>query len=178
MTLAEYVRLEASSDAKHEFLNGEVFAMAGGTPEHALLAANVIRELGNKLSGGPCRVYTSDLRVRVAATGLATYPDVTVVCGPLERDAEDENAVTNPTALIEILSDKTEAYDRGEKFAHYRRIVTLRAYVLVSHRETRIEVFRRNDDGSWTLDDARPPDEARIDALGCALAVATIYAGQ
>ena len=175
ITFAEYLGLERGSPVKHEFLDGRTWAMAGGTIEHAQLAANVIRELGAQLRGRGCRVFTSDLRVRVAATGLATYPDVTVVCGSIEADAEDDNTVRNPIVLVEVLSDSTEAYDRSEKFAHYRRIPSLRAYVLVSQTEARIEVYGRNDDGSWTLHEARPPNAAIIAAVDCRVEVAAVY---
>jgi Uma2 family endonuclease len=177
MTFSEYLRSEAASNTKHEFLDGQVYAMAGGTPEHARIAANVIRELGSLLAGGACREYTSDLRVRVLATGLTTYPDVTIVCGSLERDVEDANTITNPTVIVEVLSDSTEAYDRGEKFHHYQRIPSLRAYVLVSQREARIEVFERAGARRWTFEDVRAPDAARIEVLGCSLPVAAAYNG-
>lgn len=169
--------MERASEQRNEFLDGEIFAMAGGSPAHSRLAAHVIAQLVTKLRGQPCGVFTSDLRVRVKATGLTTYPDVTVVCGPLLRDDEDPHAVVNPVVLVEVSSESTEAYDRNDKFAHYRRVPTLRAYVLVSQREERIEVYRRNDDGTWTLDEARPPAVARLDAIGCSLDVAEVYAG-
>jgi Uma2 family endonuclease len=177
ITFPEYLRAEAASDTKHEFLDGVAYAMAGGTPEHARIAANVIRELGSLLAGGNCREYTSDLRVRVPATGLVTYPDVTVVCGPLERDPEDANTITNPTVIIEVLSDSTEVYDRGEKFHHYQRIASLRAYVLVSQREARIEIFEREGPRRWSFEDVREPEVARIESLGCSLPVAALYKG-
>ncbi len=149
--MREYLVAEAAGDVKHEFLRRAVHAMAGGTPEHAALSAAVIGELRSLLRGKPCQVFTSDLRVRVEATDLTTYPDVSIVCGVLERSELDANAVTNPVALVEVLSDSSEAYDRGEKFAHYRRIPSLREYLVVSQRETRLELFRREDDGSWRL---------------------------
>ena len=149
-TYDEYRRFEEATDAKHEYIDGEILAMAGGTPEHAALAAAVIAELSPQLVGGSCTMFTSDLRVRVRATGVATYPDATVICGDLERDPEDPNAAVNPTVLIEIPSDSTAAYDAGEKFAHYRQISHLREYVLVSHQERRIEVRRRDP---WCLAD-------------------------
>jgi Uma2 family endonuclease len=171
---AEYLELEASSPLKYEWLQGRVYAMSGGTPDHSAIAASVIRSLGNQLEGRPCRVFTSDLRVRVPATGLATHPDVTVVCGRLERDEEDPNAASNPVVLVEVLSPGTERYDREEKFAHFRRLSSLRAYVLVSQAERRIEVFTRNDDESWTLREVRE-GAARIEAIGCTLGVDDVY---
>lgn len=113
MTYPEYLVAEAASDLRHEYLQGEVWAMAGGTPERGALAAAVSGELRAALRGQPCRVYSSDVRVRVSETGLSTYPDVTVVCGNLVTAAEDPHAVTNPIVIVEVLSDTTEGYDRG-----------------------------------------------------------------
>ncbi|MEO5727806.1 MAG: Uma2 family endonuclease, partial [Byssovorax sp.] len=156
VSYSEYLALEEKSLTKHEWLDGVIFdmeahGMAGGTPNHAGLAAAVTLLLGLQLRGKPCRVFSSDLKVRILATGLATYPDLTVVCSKLETDPQDANAVTNPTLLVEVLSDSSEAYDRGEKFAHYRRLPSLREYVLVSHLASRIEVWRRNESNRWEL---------------------------
>ncbi|WP_437667551.1 Uma2 family endonuclease [Sorangium sp. So ce1182] len=172
---AEYLEQERASPTKHEFLNGEIFAMAGGTPEHARLCMSVGAELRAQLRGRPCAVYSADLRVRVQATGLSTYPDVSVVCGKLERDLEDKDAALNPSVLVEVLSDSSEAYDRGQKFAHYRHIPSLREYVLVSQHEPRIEVFHRNEDDSWTLREARAGQGAHLEAIGCTLSVDEVY---
>lgn len=171
---AEYLELENGTEEKLEYYDGQVYAMAGGTPDHSGLASNVIQLLGQQLAGKPCRVFTADLRVRVLVTGLATHPDVTVVCGKLDLDPEDKNGVTNPIVIVEVLSPGTEAYDRDEKWWHYRQIPTLRAYVLVSQVARRIEVHSRNGDGTWTLRDVRQ-GEARIDAIGCALSVDAVY---
>lgn len=123
--------------------------MAGGTPEHAALAAAVIGLLFEQLRGGRCRAYDADLRVRTPS-GLATYPDVTVICGPTERDPDDQQAVTNPTVIIEVLSRSTEEYDRGDKFEHYKSLPSLRQYILVSHRDHSMELWTRDDDRGWT----------------------------
>jgi Uma2 family endonuclease len=154
MTYAQYLEAEQASETKHEFLRGEVYAMAGGSPEHAALAAAIITELGVALRGHPCRVFSSDLRVRVDANDLSTYPDVTVICGTLTRSELDPHAATNPILIVEVLSDSTEAYDRGEKFAHYRRLPSLREYLLVSQREPRLESYRRTATGEWMLSEA------------------------
>ena len=143
---AEYLALEASSNVKHEFLAGQIYAMAGGTPEHAALAAAVIGLLFPQLRGGPCRAYDADLRVRTPS-GLSTYPDVTVVCGPTERDGTDSQAVTNPAVIVEVLSRSTEEYDSGDKFEHYKTLSSLSQYVLVSHRERSLHVWTREDAG-------------------------------
>lgn len=173
-TFREYLELEASSDLRYEFFDGAVYAMSGGSPEHSGLAANVIQLLGAQLVGKPCRVFTSDLRVRVLETGLATHPDVSVVCGGLERDPEDSNTATNPVVIVEVLSPSTQRYDREEKAAHYRRIPSLAGYVLISQEEQRLEVFSRNADGSWTLREARN-GAVELKAIGCSLAVADVY---
>jgi len=175
MTYAEYLAAEAVSEVHHEFLNGEVWAMAGGTPEHAALAAAMIRDLGASLRGKPCRPFSSDLRVHIPDTGLSTYPDASV-CGQLETAPDDKDAVTNPIVLVEVLSESTEGYDRGAKAAHYCRIPSLREYVLVSQAEPRIEVHRRAESGRWELLEARPGETIEIASLGARLDVSAIYA--
>jgi Uma2 family endonuclease len=175
MTYAEYVAAEVTSPVKHEWLRGEVFAMAGGTREHARLGASMSGELRTSLRGRPCGVFSSDLRVKVEATGLTTYPDVSIVCGKPQAPADDPHAIVNPLVLVEVLSDSTEAYDRGEKFAHYRRIPSLREYVLVSQREPRIEVHRLNDSGHWELHEAGAGESVALASLGCRLSVDEVY---
>ena len=157
-SFAEYLSLEAASNVKHEFLDGQIYGMAGGTPEHAALAAALGGLLFARLQGGPCRSYGADLRVRVLATGLATYPDLTVVCGRLERDPDDENAVVNPTLLVEIPSPSTAQYDRGDKFEHYKRIPSLREYVVVAQDRRELEIWTKAADGTW---------QARLASNGC-----------
>jgi Uma2 family endonuclease len=174
MSYAEYLELERTSEMKHEYLRGEVFAMAGDTPEHARLAANIIGELTAALRGRPCSVFTSDARVRIEATDRATYPDVTVVCGRLEHAADDPDSISNPVVIVEILSDATEAEDRGEKFAHYRRLASLREYVLVSQRARRLEVYRRRDE-RWLLDEAGTGETLRLESIDVVLSVDEVY---
>ncbi|MGK3985618.1 Uma2 family endonuclease [Sorangium sp. So ce136] len=176
-TFAEYLAREQASETKHEYANGEIYALAGGTPEHGLMAVNVASVLRGQLVDRRCRVYNSDVRVRILATGLATYPDISVVCGRLERDPEDENSILNPVALVEVLSPSSEAYDRGEKFAHYQTIPSLREYVLVSYQRRRVEVLRRNDDGTWTLYDVRESGVAELASIGCSLPLDEVYRG-
>jgi len=148
---AEYLALERAAPVKSEFFGGELFAMAGGSPMHSLIAANLIRELGTKLKGRPCKPFTSDLRLKVEATGLCTYPDVSVICGPLLLAAGTDDTVVNPSLLIEVLSDSTEAYDRGEKFLHYRQMASLNEYLLVSQCLARIEQFLRRPNDEWAM---------------------------
>jgi Uma2 family endonuclease len=178
MSYAEYLAFEASSETKHEYVNGEVFDMAGGTIEHGALSMAVGTALSIALRGRPCRVLSSDVRVRVKATGISTYADVTVVCTRVEVDPDDAHGVLNPALIVEVLSDSTEAYDRGAKAAHYRRIPSLREYVLVSQREPLIEVYRRNERGNWELvAEARRGERAELASCGevIALDVDEIY---
>lgn len=174
MTYAEYVAYERASEAKHEYVNGLVYAMAGGTPEHARLQARMAHLLAAALRGRPCEPFSSDLRVKIEATGRATYPDVTVVCERLERAAEDADAVTNPTLIVEVLSETTEADDRGDKWAHYQRLASLQHYLLVSQGAPRVEIFTREQSG-WHYDDVRTGRLA-LPALGIEIEVEELYA--
>jgi Uma2 family endonuclease len=174
-TRAEYIALERGSNVKHEFFDGSIYAMAGGTPEHAAIAMKIGALLDAGLGKRPCRVFSSDLRVRVLATGLETYPDVTVVCGRAEIDPEDPHVLTNPSVVVEVTSPSSEEYDRGDKLASYQRIESLREVVIVSHRERLIEVFRREEDGSFTRSEARSGGVAGVASLGVGLAVDDVY---
>lgn len=173
-TVEDYVRLEAYSNVRHEFYNGQMFAMGGGTPEHGLWASNVIALLAGHLRGKPCRTQTSDVRVRVKATGLITYPDVSVVCGHIERDTTDSNAVCNPTLIVEVLSPSTESYDRGEKLAHYQQIADLQEVVFVAHDEHRIEIVRRMG-SQWHSEVAFSGQSLRLHSLSCDIAVDEVF---
>lgn len=175
MTFAQYLAHEEASNVKHEYLDGEIYAMAGGTPEHAALAAAATVAIGAALGAGPCTVYSSDLRVRVQATGLATYPDVTVICGAPAPDPESRTTVINPTLVVEVLSDSTEEYDRGDKLAGYRTVPSLREVLLVSHRERRLDLWRRTDAG-WTHVAARRGEVMELTSVGCSLNVDAVYA--
>lgn len=148
-TFAEYLALERDSEIKHEFDGGEILAMSGGTLRHSVLAARVGTALENTRPPG-CLTFQSDMRVRVAATGRATYPDAGMLCGPPEYDPEDaeHTTITNPVLLVEVLSATTEKGDRGTKWLHYQRLSSLQEYVLVS-QEPRIEIFRRTASGTW-----------------------------
>jgi Uma2 family endonuclease len=173
-TFAEYIALDEQSDSKHELVNGEIYAIARGTPEHGRLAMRVAALLSNALVGRPCEVFSSDVRVRVLDTGLATYPDLTVVGGHLDIDPENRNTITNPVVIVEVLSDSTEDYDRRDKFRHYRRIPSLRDYLLVDQHEGRIEHYQRNGDDTWTLREVAPPGVVRL-SIGAEIPVAEVY---
>ncbi len=147
----EYLEALEASPIKLEYCEGEIFAVAGGTPLHADLAARMIQILANQL-GQDCRVSSSDLKVRVEATDLTTFPDVTVVCGPRQTSSIDANAVVNPTLLVEITSRSTEDYDRGEKLSHYRQLPSLHAVVLVSHARRQLTLVQRTPSGFSTTE--------------------------
>lgn len=172
---AEYLALEASSNVKHEYFDGQIYGMAGGSPEHAALAAAVVGLLFPQLQQGRCRAFSADLRVRVEASGLATYPDVTVVCGPRLPSAQDAQAVTNPTLLVEVSSPGTEEYDRGDKFEHYRQIPALQQYVIISHRERHITVWSRTNGDTWVETHSIDGDVVDLSSIGARLDVRTLY---
>ncbi len=175
-TYADYVALELSSPTKHEFLDGEIYAMAGGSEEHSALAAEALRLLGNGIANRPCRAHTSDLRIYVESVGLATFPDATVVCGPLEQHAPSPKATAlNPMILVEVTSDSSEEYDTAEKLEYYRSIPTLRDYVIVSHRERRITVHSRDEQGAWAARVAVSGGRVRLQSLELDLAVDELY---
>jgi len=175
MTYAEYLEFEKTSETKHEYVNGEVYAMAGGTRAHARLASSFVILVGPQLFNRPCAAYSSDLRVRIEATGRSTYPDVTVVCGAEITSTADEDCITNPTLLVEVLSPSTEASDRGDKWAHYQRLPSLREYVLVSSDQKRVEVFsRENDLGEWRYVETRVGTLA-LQSIGATLDLDALY---
>ena len=174
MTYAEYLALQGPGVPKHEFLDGEVWAMTGGTLRHSLLAGNAFAQLRATLPAR-CQVWGPDARVRVEATGLATYPDLSVVCGELRRHPEDEDAIANPLLLLEVLSRSTESYDRGEKFAHYRRVPSLRHYLLVSQDRRRVDHFHLRD-GEWIFEEVSGASDLRLAELNTTLPLDALYA--
>jgi len=175
-TYADYVALEMVSTGKHEFLDGEIYAMAGGSEEHSALAAEIVRLLGNAVGDRPCRVHTSDLRIYVEDAGLATFPDASVICGPLQQHEPSPTATAlNPMILVEVTSDSSEDYDTGPKLEYYRTIPSLREYVIVSHRERRITVHSRATGGAWETRVATKDGEVDVASLGVKLSVNELY---
>jgi Uma2 family endonuclease len=154
LTEIEYLNLERSLESRNEFFDGEMFAISGGTPLHSQIATNLAAEFRKHFKGKPCVPYNSDLRLKVEATGLFTYPDLSVVCGPLQFAPGTDDTVVNPRLILEVLSDSTEAYDRGKKFENYRQMPSLREYLLVSQKEPRIEQFIRQPNEQWLLREA------------------------
>mgnify|MGYP000426214640 CR=1 FL=1 len=175
VSYADYVAHEAASAERHEYVEGAIVAMAGGSVAHARLIGQLQFALRVALAGRPCLVLASDMRVRIRAADRATYPDVLVVCGEIQRDPDDDHAIVNPAVVIEVLSDTTERDDRAAKAADYRRLPSLREYVLVSQRARAVEVYRREAPRRWTLDEVVAGERFALAALGVELAVDDLY---
>ncbi|MCI0654678.1 MAG: Uma2 family endonuclease [Methylococcaceae bacterium] len=174
-TAEEYLVLERAAPCKSEFHAGYIYAMTGASREHNLLSVNIASELRSQLKGRPCETYINDMRVKAAATHSYHYPDVTVVCGSPELEDEHGDTLLNPTLLIEVLSRSTEAYDRGDKFANYRKIPSLREYLLVTQHLPRIERYVRQGD-VWLLTEADGlAASLALDSIGCTLALSEVY---
>lgn len=175
-TPAQYLQIEREAERKSEYVGGDVFLMAGASRRHNLIAGNTVRSTGNRLERQPCEVYPGDMRVKVDATGLYTYPDVTIVCGDPEFEDAEVDTLLNPTALFEILSKSTEAWDRGGKFAHCRRLASLREYVLVSQSEPKVERFVRQLDDQWLLAEFNGLDAVvALKSIECEIPLAELY---
>ncbi len=176
-TSQDYLEFERRSDAKHEFVNGMIFDMAGASRSHNLIVTNIVSELRAQFKGRRCEVYPNDMRVHIPDTGLYTYPDAVVVCGT-PRFADDmRDTLLNPTALFEVLSPSTEAYDRGAKAAHYRRIVSLRHYVIIAQDAPYVECYTRQEGTPfWFLTEADSLDaEIALTEIACVLKLAEVY---
>lgn len=175
-TPEEYLALERAAQCKSEYYAGDIFAMAGASRWHNLIVTNVLRELSLQLKGQPCTTYPSDMRVKVSPTGLYTYPDVTVVCGEAQFEDNQQDTLLNPTLIVEVLSDSTEAYDRGGKFAHYRKLASLMEYVLIAQTKPHIEHYVRQPDNRWLLSEADSlSDTVHLPSIDCRLALAEVY---
>ncbi len=174
----EYLARERRSDFRSEFYRGEMFAMAGASWEHTLIKDNVAGEAGNQLKDGPCRVVTSDLRVKVNATGLYTYPDVVIVCDEPQFEDEVMDTLLNPQVITEVLSDSTEKYDRGTKFAHYRQLPSVQQYVLIAQDRPLVERYVRQSDDTWVLTALSELTETfAFGTIVAQIALADIYRG-
>jgi Uma2 family endonuclease len=173
----EYLARERASATKHEYIDGEVIDMSGALPRHNLVSGNIAGVLRDRLRDRPCFVLASDQRIHVAATRMYAYPDVTVVCGRPELAPGDRATIVNPVVIFEVLSDSTEAYDRGAKFAHYRHLASLREYLLVSIDARRVEHYRRLDGGQWLLTEVTGPGAAvALPVLDIEIPLAEVFA--
>jgi Uma2 family endonuclease len=173
----EYLAAEREALEKHEYLNGEVFAMAGAKMAHVAICGNLVRSLGNQLAKGDCQAFQSDLRTHIPKTGLYTYPDIIVVCGKVELVPDGHlDTLLNPTVIIEVLSPSTAEYDRGAKFDHYKTIDSLKEYVLVGQERKRVARHTRLDGDSWVLTDFIGDDsQIELVSIGCMLTMSEIY---
>jgi len=175
VTSEEYLEYERASETKSEYFNGEIFAMAGATLEHNQITLNIASSLRTELRDRPCQAFTSDMRVKVGATGLYTYPDVVVACGDIQLEDYRRDTLLNPVLIVEVLSKSTAHYDRGEKFAQYRRLDTLQEYLLVSQDRCRVERFVRRGD-EWMLTEFNDLQGAlSLESVGCTLRLADVY---
>ena len=175
-TPEEYLALERKAEYKSEYFAGEIFAMSGASERHNLIVGNVFAMLHIQLRNRPCRVYMSDMRVRVSPTGLYTYPDIVALCGEPRFDDEQKDTLLNPAVIIDVLSPSTEAYDRGEKFAHYRKLSSVAEYVLISQEKPQVERFVRQPDNQWLLSEtSNLHDAVQLPSINCALALDEVY---
>lgn len=176
ITSEEYLALERKAENKSEYFDGEIFAMAGASPAHVLIVTNVVSELRRQLKQRPCTVYSTDLRLQISQTGLFTYPDVMVVCGKPRFNDDQNDTLLNPILIIEVLSDSTKDYDRGEKFEHYRSLETFKEYVLVAQDKYHVEHFTKQADNRWLLVETNQVgDTILLTLVDCELALAEIY---
>lgn len=171
----DYLALERQADYKSEYVNGQIVAMAGASRQHNLIAGNLYREVSQQSRGRPCEAYISDMRVKVSRTGLYTYPDVVVVCGEISFEDTSHDTLLNPLVIVEVLSASTEAYDRGEKFAHYRRLESLQEYLLVAQDKVRLEHYVRQG-AQWVLSEISAlHDTLHLPSIGCDIELQALY---
>jgi len=175
-TPEEYLARERQAECKSEYYAGEIFAMAGASRWHNLIVANVIGELRSQLKGRLCTTYPSDMRLKISPTGLYAYPDATVVCGEAQFEDTQQDTLLNPTLIVEVLSESTEAYDRGGKFAHYRKLTSLQEYMLMAQTKPYIEHYVRQPDNRWLLSEADGLHATlHLPSIDCHLALAEVY---
>jgi len=176
LTEEEYLRIERAAAYKSEFVDGEMFAMAGGSSRHSTLAANAIADLVVQLRGKRCRVFTSDMRIRTPKSGTQLYPDLSVTCGPTQFHLGSTDIMVNPTLIVEVLSPTTKNYDRGMKFELYREIPTLRHYLILHQASIFAEHYAKHVDSSWILREYRGPDASiPLPEIECELQLGNVY---
>lgn len=177
-TVEEYLRMEQGADEKHEYYQGEIFAMSGPKVPHNIISANLLVALATRLKGKGCRPFNSDQRIHIEKNSLFTYPDISIVCGEIKTLNDDNWNILNPAVLIEVLSPATKSYDRGEKFKLYRDIPSLKEYILVDSGSINVEVFWINEKGYWELIEYKDQeDELRIKSLSLNLPLTEMYEG-
>lgn len=176
MTPAEYLAIERQAEHRSEYFGGEVFATAGGSERHNLIVGNVFAGLHEQFRKRPCKVYASDMRVKVSRAGLYAYPDVVVVCGEAGFDDDQKDTLLNPSVIVEVLSESTEGYDRGKKFEYYRKLESMAEYVLIAQDKSHVEHYVRQPDSRWLLsehDDLQ--DAVEFPSINAHLSLTEIY---
>jgi Uma2 family endonuclease len=172
----KYLEMERLSETRHEYAEGEIYAMAGGNRRHNGISANVIRLLGTGLLERDCTVYGSDMRIKIPAVEKYTYPDIVAVCGEETFEDEIEDTLLNPTLIVEVLSKSTEAYDRGAKFEYYQTIESFQEYILITQEPFRVEQFVRKESNVWTYFEFRKPDDVvKLNSIDCEISLRDIY---
>jgi Uma2 family endonuclease len=172
----EYLARERVSESRHQYYQGEIFAMSGGNARHSRISINLVWRLSQRLDGGRCEVYDKDMRIKVNTSGLYTYPDASVVCGTAEFEDDKRDTLLNPLVIFEVLSPSTADYDRGTKFQLYRGLSSLRDYVVVAQEQPYVEHHVKQPDGSWLLSEIRGLEESLpMEAIGCTLPLSDIY---
>lgn len=175
LSVEEYLEMERTSEVRHEYYDGEIFAMVGASLNHNRILTNLVVLLHPQVRKRRCEICVNDMRVHVPATGLYTYPDLVVICGKPELADEQGETLLNPTVIFEVLSESTEAYDRGQKFEHYRSLDSLMEYLLVAQDKAKIEHFVRQKDG-WLLTEAKGLDSVvSLPSIDCELRLAEVY---
>ncbi len=177
LSAEDYLAMERASDIRHERVDGEIFAMTGASRKHNLINGNVFASLHGQLKHRPCEIYSSDMRVKIDAAGSYVYPDIVVACDTPRFEDEDLDTLLNPTLIIEVLSDSTEAYDRGGKFSAYRNLESLQEYILIIQHDVRVEHYVRQEQESWLLTETRGlQNSLELPGIQCQLILADIYA--
>lgn len=176
MSVEEYLAFERASEIKHEYFDGEIYAMTGASEAHNLINLNVATALKNQLRGRPCKIYASDMRVKMARSRIYTYPDISIVCGEARFADGEFDTLINPTLIIEVLSPSTERHDRGAKFRAYRELDSLQEYLLIEQDAPRIERYLRQESGLWLFSEAKDLSETmELPSIGCTLALVDVY---
>jgi Uma2 family endonuclease len=176
VSIAEYLAGERASDVRHEYANGRVFAPAGGSSRHNMIAGNILASLHAQLRDRECRVYSSDMRVKMRLLNRYTYPDVSALCGPPQFDDATEDTLLNPTVIVEVLSPSTESYDRGKKFQYYRTLESLQEYILIAQDGHHIDHYLRQDAFQWLLSEVDGLEGTlALPSIQCRLALADVY---
>ena len=176
-TAEEYLAMERDSDIRHQFVQGEIFAMSGASRKHNVISGNTFAALHNQLKNRPCEIYNNDMRVKISSCGDYVYPDIVAVCDKPQLEDEQLDTLLNPTLIIEVLSESTEAYDRGRKFTAYRSLDSLREYLLIAQDGVQIEHYQRQGEGHWLLSEALDLQAIlELPAIDCRLELKDVYA--